>query len=129
MGEAPVTLIFRKERIDLIKQGVKTRAGRCHCYKLKVENVYEVKESWLRSTGIKILITRVCSQRLGDIKPEEALKEGVYIFEEFKKIWKKINGSWNPDKVVTVYEFKLHKPREPDQSQLNGFSSKPRHRP
>ena len=45
-------------------------------------------------------------QRFGDIIPEEALKEGGYTVDEFVKEWKEINGSWEPDKVVWVYEFK-----------------------
>ena len=62
---------------------------------------------WVKKTGLKILITKVYTQRLGDMSEEEALKEGGYSLEEFKKLWERINGSWNPDEVVVAYEFRL----------------------
>jgi hypothetical protein len=57
------------------------------------------------------LITRRFRQRLGDITHEEAKKEGYHSVEEFGKAWEQIygRGSWNPNKVVTVYEPKLMK--------------------
>jgi len=38
---------------------------------------------------------------------EEVLKEGGYTVEEFKSVWGRIVGHWDPDEVVTVYEFHL----------------------
>ncbi len=69
--------------------------------------VYDVKKDWYHSTGIKIRIIKAYVQRLGDITPEETLKEGGYTIMEFREVWKRINGAWNPDQVITVYEFRL----------------------
>ena len=43
-------------------------------------------------------------QRLGDITQEEIGKEGYNGLEEFKQAWININGTWNPNEVVTVVE-------------------------
>gem|GEM_PF-5390704 len=64
-------------------------------------------------TGHRLLITRVYRQRLGEITPEECLKEGGYAPEGFREVWRRINGSWDPDEVVVVYEFKLHDKAQP----------------
>jgi hypothetical protein len=34
-------------------------------------------------------------------------KEGFNNLEEFRKAWIEINGSWNPEEIVTAYEFEL----------------------
>jgi len=102
-----VGLIFRREHVELICRGLKTQTRRRHRYRLKAGKIYDVKLNWVKKTGLKILITRVYTQRLGDMSEEEALKEGGYTLEEFKKVWERINGSWNPDEVVVVYEFRL----------------------
>jgi hypothetical protein len=46
-------------------------------------------------------------QKLGEISSEDVKKEGYNSLEEFKQIWMEINGSWNPEQIVTAYEFKL----------------------
>jgi len=51
--------------------------------------------------------------------PEEALKEGGYTLEGFRRVWEEINGSWDPDEVVWVYEFQVYNP--PKTQGLNGF--------
>jgi len=100
-------LIFREEHIRLILEGVKTQTRRLHKHPLKVGRVYRVKRNWVRYTDIQVLITRRYRQRLGDITLEEAFKEGGYSLEEFREVWERINGSWNPDELVWVYEFRL----------------------
>lgn len=100
-------LIFKKEHIFLILEGVKTQTRRRHKRPLKVGRVYDFKKDWYHSTGIKIKITKVYSQRLGDITPEEAQKEGRYTISEFVYVWMRINGVWDPDEVVWVYEFRV----------------------
>jgi len=104
-----VGLIFREEHISMIREGVKTQTRRLHKHPLKVGKIYQVKRSWVKYTDIHILITRRYRQRLGDITPTEALKEGNFTVEEFREVWKRINGSWDPYTVVWVYEFRLWK--------------------
>lgn len=38
---------------------------------------------------------------------EDIQKEGFRSLEELKREWTNIYGEWNPDQIVTVYEFRL----------------------
>ena len=111
-----VGFLFKKEHVRLILEGVKTQTRRRHKYPRKAGKVYDIKRDWFHSTGDKILITRVRRQRLGEITPADAMAEGGYTVEEFRKVWRRINGPWDPDKEVTVYDFKVVK-----TPRLNGF--------
>jgi hypothetical protein len=102
-----MSLIFKKEHIELILQGKKTQTRRTHRHSLRIGGVYDIKVNYYQREGHKICILRRYKQRLGDITPEEALKEGGYTIEEYRKVWRRINGAWDPDQVVTVYEFRL----------------------
>ncbi|KON30623.1 hypothetical protein AC482_03410 [miscellaneous Crenarchaeota group-15 archaeon DG-45] len=113
-------LIFKKEHIELVLLGVKTQTRRRHKHRLKAGRIYDVKTSWTHRTGHKILITKVYTQRLRDITPEEAAKEGNYTIGEFVYVWMRINGEWNPNEFVVVYEFKVvTQPAHP--VRLKGF--------
>lgn len=37
------------------------------------------------------------------------IKEGGYTVDEFIVKWKEINGSWDPDEYVWVYQLQIHK--------------------
>jgi len=104
-------MLFRREFIEKILRGEKTQTRRLSSRRYRVGRIYRIKRDWYHATGIEILITRRYRQRLGDISLEEIRKEGFSSLEEFKQAWIGINGSWNPDETVTVYEFKVLKPR------------------
>jgi len=72
-----------------------------------VGRVYDIKKDWYHSTGIRIKIIKAYKQRLGDITPEEAQNEGGYTISEFVYVWMKINGVWDPDEIVWVYDFRI----------------------
>jgi hypothetical protein len=82
-------------------------AGRRSKVTYKEGRVYQIKLSWFNKTEHYIRILRVFPQRLGDVSPEEAGKEGFSSVEGFQAKWVEIYGSWNPDEMVTAYEFKL----------------------
>jgi len=111
-------MIFSEEHIQLILEGKKTQTRRRHVHILKVGRVYRIQRSWYEWTDIRIPITRAFQQRLGDITEEEALKEGGYTVEEFRRIWEEINGRWNDNEVVWVYEFK--RVQNPPISEFSG---------
>ena len=110
-------MIFQKKHIRMILDGVKTQTRRRHKYPRKAGRVYNVNRDWYHSTGDKILITKVRRQHLGDISPADAMAEGGYTIEQFKEVWLRINGVWNPDEEVTVYDFKVV-----ETPKLNGFT-------
>lgn len=104
-------IIFTPDHVKMILDGKKTMTRRVHRYRLKEGNIYKVKKNWYiyYIPGLSIKVTHSIKQRLGDITPEDAMKEGGYTVEEFKEIWTKINGSWTPDLIVNVYEFEVVK--------------------
>jgi len=51
------------------------------------------------------VVTNVYVQRLGDVSDEDARKEGFPSLEEFKRVWREIYGSFNPEQRVVVIEF------------------------
>jgi len=109
----------RKKHIELILEGVKTQTRRRHKRPLKAGKIYAIKRDWFHFTPHWIMITRVRKQRLGDITAEEAQAEGGYTIEEFKEVWRRISGAWDPNEVIVIYEFKILE--QPEPGNLNGF--------
>ena len=99
--------LFKRNLIPLIHQGLKTHTRRTHKNEWKIGHTYKIKENYLDKGQGKILITRRFKQQLGNISLEDAKKEGFQTLEEFKSAWREINGNWNPNQTVTVYEFRL----------------------
>ncbi|MGE3913096.1 MAG: ParB/RepB/Spo0J family partition protein [Chloroflexota bacterium] len=52
-------------------------------------------------------ITDVIRKRLGEMTEEDAREEGDYTLEEFKELWQRSYGNWNPDELVTIIRFRL----------------------
>jgi len=100
-------LLFKRHHIKKILRGEKTQTRRVSQRKYKVGKVYGVRDNWFGQPKAHILITRRFRQRLGDITEEDIRKEGYNSLEEFKEAWITINGSWDPDQIVTVYEFEI----------------------
>jgi hypothetical protein len=100
----------------LYSSGGRPRPG-FHKRVLKERRIYALKRSWIKFTGDYIKITKVTHQRLKDVTEEEAKKEGFNTLEEFKATWIRINGSWDPDTEVVVYDIELTEP-PPKQTHL-----------
>ena len=51
-------------------------------------------------------------ERLGEITPEAAKREGMdsglKVFQ-FRELWVKLHGLWDPDQIVTVIDFEVVK--------------------
>ncbi len=52
-------------------------------------------------------ITEVVRKRLSELTEEDARREGEYTLEEFRELWQRSYGSWNPDELVTIIRFQL----------------------
>ena len=102
--------MFNKDLLEMVLSGAKTQTRRRHKHALRKGRIYAVKRNWLETTGDYIRITKVFPQKLSDITQEEAIKEGFSSFDKFRDAWIRINGSWDPEMVVTVYEFELAEP-------------------
>jgi hypothetical protein len=51
----------------------------------------------------------VSRKKLGDFTAQDAKQEGGYTLEEFKRVWRKLHGEWNPEETVSVVEFKVER--------------------
>jgi len=103
-------MMFNKDLLEMVLSGRKTQTRRRHKHLLKEKQKYVVKRNWYKNTEYYIQIKKVYPQKLGDVSEEEAIKEGFSGLDEFRDVWIRINGSWDPEMVVTVYEFELAEP-------------------
>ena len=90
----------------MILSGAKTQTRRPARPQVKEGGRYTLRAG-NRPTGRSITVTRVYTQRLGDLSPEEVRAEGFSTLEEFRGAWVSIYGSWRPEETVYVVEFRL----------------------
>jgi hypothetical protein len=111
-------MMFKKALLEMVLSGRKTQTRRLHKNLLKEKQKYVVKRNWYNNTEYYIQIKKVYPQKLGDVSEEEAIKEGFSGLDKFREAWIRINGNWDPEMEVTVYEFELAEP-PPKQSRLD----------
>ncbi|MBS7633857.1 hypothetical protein KEJ15_09660 [Candidatus Bathyarchaeota archaeon] len=102
-------VLFKRKHIERILEGRKVQTRRIHRREWKLGRTYAIKDRWFDKPKGHITIIRKFRERLGDISLEDVQKEGYGSLEEFRRAWEEIHGSgsWNPDLVVTVYEFRV----------------------
>jgi hypothetical protein len=54
-------------------------------------------------------VTDVYRKKLNEFDEEDAKREGGYSLEQFKEVWERIHGVWEPNEAVTIIRFKLSK--------------------
>ena len=99
--------IFKRRHLRKVLAEEKTQTRRCHQHTWKIGKTYCIRDRWFSKPQGHIIVTRKFRQRLGDVSTQDAQKEGFNSLEEFKQEWTELHGSWNPDKIVICYEFKL----------------------
>ncbi|MBT0160697.1 ASCH domain-containing protein [Candidatus Bathyarchaeota archaeon A05DMB-2] len=99
--------LFKRRHINAIREGRKTQTRRTHRHTWQLGKTYAVRTSYFGKPEGYIRILRKFKQRLGGISAEDVRKEGYNSLEEFKQAWTAINGRWDPDLVVWVYEFRF----------------------
>lgn len=100
--EAPIFLPFSKVHAEQIIKGIKTQTARkSKDPRLQVGAVVRAQVTHFADLSIK----NVSRKKLGDFTEEDAKREGGYSLEEFKKVWKKLHGEWNPEEYVYVMQF------------------------
>jgi hypothetical protein len=100
-------MLFKEKMLKKVLRGEKTQTRRTHKRKLKTGKTYGIRCSYFGKPEGHIKILRTFEQRLGDISLEDVQKEGFKTLEEFQAEWIKINGKWDPNQTVTVYEFQI----------------------
>jgi len=104
--------LFKRRHIHKIHERQKTQTRRTHKRTWKVGRTYAIRDRWFGKPQGHIHITHRFEQKLGEISLEDIKKEGFSSLEEFRKAWIEINGNWDPEQTVTVYEFELGQPRD-----------------
>jgi len=100
-------LLFKRLFMLKVLDGSKTQTRRISRYRLKIGEAYAINSGMLEPAQARIIIIRAWRQQLRDLTPEDVRKEGFTSFTEFRQAWIEIYGSWNPDQIVTAYEFRL----------------------
>jgi len=102
--EAPIFLPFSKVHADAISKSIKTQTSR----KTKDPRLQRGRIIRAQITHFADLeVTEVCRKRLGDFDDEDARQEGGYTLDEFKEVWKRLHGEWNPNESVYIIRFRL----------------------
>ena len=104
VDEAPVLLPFSKKHADDILIGRKTQTSRKGMYP-NIKSGRIVRAAIAHFADLEIL--DVNRKKLGDFDENDAQREGGYTLEQFKKVWKKLHGEWNPNEAVSVIRFRL----------------------
>jgi len=104
--EAPVLLPFSKKHADDILIGHKTQTSRKGIYP-NIKSGRIVRAAITHFADLEIL--NVNRKKLGDFDENDAQQEGGYTLEQFKDVWKKLHGAWNPNEIVSVIRFRLVK--------------------
>jgi hypothetical protein len=107
-------VLFKRRLIHKIRQGQKTQTRRTHKRTWKVGRMYAIRDRWFGKPLGHIKIVKKFQQKLGEISLEDVKKEGFNSLEDFRKAWTEINAFWDPEQIVTVYEFAyVEKPSSP----------------
>jgi len=104
-----LVLLFKPEHVEPILRGIKTQTRRTWKKpRVKVGGIYKAKTKLFSKEYFALIkVTGLRKERLGDITPEDAQAEGGYTVEEFKKVWQRIIGEWDPEQEVWVVEFEV----------------------
>jgi hypothetical protein len=101
-----LTLLFKRRFIPQILAGEKTQTRRPSKPGVREGGTYTLRAGY-SPTPHRITVTRVYTQRLGDMSLEDARMEGFSSLDKFMEAWAGIYGGWSPDQTVYVVEFRL----------------------
>lgn len=101
-------MLFKPHLLAKVLNGQKTQTRRLGPKQYRVGSTQPISHGYTKPQGY-IKIIRKYRQPLCCISLSEARKEGFSSIEEFREAWRQINGGYNPDQVVDVYEFELVK--------------------
>jgi len=112
--EAPIFLPFSKVHADAILKNIKTQTSR-KAKDPRLQKGVTVRAQVTHFADLEV--TEVYRKKLGDFDDEDARQEGGYTLDEFKEVWKRLHGEWNPNESVYVIRFRLKRVvGEPDNS-------------
>jgi len=110
--ETPYEMPFRLGHMEPILKGVKTQTSRRGIPDPKVKVGAIINASVWQPHFADLRIRSIERKKLGEFTEEDAKREGGYTLDEFKSVWKDINGEWNDNKKVYVIHFEKVNKRE-----------------
>jgi ParB family chromosome partitioning protein len=103
--EEPASIPFMPEHVAPITKGVKVQTSR----KGVDPKIRPGAKVAAYTKFAELRVTQVTRKKLGDFTAEDAKREGGYSLEEFKSVWRKLHGDWNPQETVSVVTFKVER--------------------
>src|SRR6266571_1970294 len=104
--EAPIYLPFSKVHADAIVRGRKAQTSR-KSKDPRLQQGTVVRAAVTHFADLEV--SSVTRKKLGAFDERDAKAEGGYTVGEFRKVWKRIHGAWNPGETVYVIRFRLLK--------------------
>ncbi len=107
-------ILFKQAHVELIMRGLKTVTRRKGLRRWKVGAVHKcyTKPPFTKGGAepfAQVKILKVYQQELGLMTGLDADHEGGYTLTEYLRLWERMYGSWDPEEVVWVVEFELHR--------------------
>ena len=102
--EAPIFLPFSKVHADAMIKEIKTQTSR-KAKDPRLQKGVTVRAQITHFADLEV--TDVYRKKLGDFDEEDAKREGGYTLDEFKEVWNKLHGEWNPNESVYIIRFHL----------------------
>ena len=102
-------MLFKPEHVGLILSGRKTQTRRVWKKpRARVGAVHKAKTALFSPDHFALIrIIALRREPLGAITLEDVRREGYDTMEEFKEVWVRINGSWDPELEVYLVSFEL----------------------
>lgn len=99
-------ILFKHEHVAPILSGQKTQTRRTGKLRWKVGAIRQAKTGYKKDSEFaKLRILAIRSERLGDISPEDAIKEGYNSVAEYIEVFQRIYKRWDPNEVVWVIDY------------------------
>lgn len=103
-------MLFKPYHVPLIKRRQKTETRRIwpHGPRVREGSIHQGKTKMMTTRHFGHLrILKLWRQKLGDMTEEDAHAEGCQTLAEYREVWERINGSWDPSLEVYAVRFCL----------------------
>ena len=102
-------MLFKPEHVGLILSGRMTQISKLWGKPMaKVGSIHKAKTVLFSNDYFaSVIITDLRREKLGAMTDEDAMREGYDDLQSYRDAWKKLNGHWEPNRVVYVVRFEL----------------------
>jgi hypothetical protein len=103
-------ILFKPYHVPLILLGKKTETRRLwpHGRRVKPGSIHSAKTTLFGEPFATLSIINVYQQKLGEMTERDARAEGGYTLRKYRQVFRRINGFWDPAKIVYAVKFSLY---------------------